>query len=353
MQTGFRVLGFDDLTNWRPVYPFDYTIESHEDCPSCGTAFDTVAAIVSLTTAERIRVGCCPLCGLVGYIDRPSQADIDRYYAETWMGETVEQATEKAEAIKRQQPAHRLVGILADQKLPSLEIGCGYGGMVHSLQRHGFAVHATEQCPARAEAVRRTFGVQVTPEIPDERYGLIYSSHVLEHVADPAGLIKACAARQDEGSYLVLQMPAFHWEPSIGVLMFLPHLWSFRSRALRYVLWANGYQVVNESRADASDLFVIARRTTRTPDAFPEPEGDLPYATVRKLLSGLGMEWSGPTQLKWQRNFDGAVLTPERYANQERQAGFPRTMTIEPVQRFRTSAPIEIQYQGRVQLFHK
>lgn len=352
-QHGFKILDIIDSTNWKPVYPFDYTIEAHPLCPIDGTEFATIAAIVSLSTDERIRVGCCPTCGLVGYIDRPIPADVDRYYAETWMGETLEQAMLKASAF-----AAKTYQNYGKKKGRALEIGCGYGGMVSRLIHEGYEVHATESCPVRAEAVRQLFGIPVTTELPDGPFDLITSTHVLEHVADFMGLLHACRERQELATIVSggfhasgvfhASVPLFAREPSMGVLLFLPHLWSFGEESLCAALSASSY----DAQTSTSGMN-LAVRAVPVLGCIDVPERDYVGAATAKLLAGLGLAQPSPAVLTWQRDFDGATWAGADYAAWEQRHGFPRKVLVEKPGRYMTDAPIEVQFEGRVTMFHK
>lgn len=365
MQAGFKIVEMPNLPaeqpayRWRAIHPFDWTIEHHPNCPIDGAPMEVIAALVSLSTDELVRVGCCPRCGLVGYIDRPSEADIDRYYAETWMGQTVEQAVEVSQQIAMSETADRECQLFASMPdeikiLPVLEIGCGYGRTVHALRRAGFIeIDATEHCPARAEAVRQVFGVNVTTEIPDRRYGLIISSHVLEHCVNPAGLIRACEERQQEGDHQWHSLPKFDGEPSMGVLFFLPHLWSFQFHAMAELFRSAGYLAAEDEKASVGNLRVAARKDSGYIAKLPylRRPGYVQRA-VYKLLRGLGLT-PQRSLLSWQRDCDGAAWKSLPYAQQAAVNNFPRSIVVEPVASFKTQAPIEIQFPGRVEMYVK
>lgn len=360
-QHGFRVLSMPEHLNaadpryrWRRVNVFDFSIEHHPNCPIDGTPLETIAALVSLTLGERIRIGCCPRCGIVGYIDRPSQADIDRYYAETWMGETVEQSRQRAIDYASREPNLSVLSTVSvDRSLPVLEIGCGYGATIRDLRAAGFSrIDATEHCPTRSEAVRQVFGVNVTAEIPDKRYGLIVSHHVLEHCADPAALIRQCAERQQTGDMQIHSLPSFQAEPSLGVLLFLPHLWSFSPITMHAMFAACGYGcrvVVGGS---------LMTTATRGGDVVPvEGSHLLVQHAIAKLMYGLCLARHPSMQfmLEWQSDIDGTVWKPAGYSQ---VAGNGRSVTrtmgpVSPVSEFVTTAPIEIQFPERVQAFIK
>lgn len=362
-QYGFKIIdmpevqqGLSPASTWRRVNVFDFAIETHPNCPIDGTAFETIAALVSLTNGERLRVGCCPRCGLVGYIDRPSQADIDRYYAEIWMGETPNEARDLSWSIAiagetSKQDIDTLSSLPLDRDLPVLEIGCGYGRTIKALRESGFAnIDATEHCPARAESVRQVFGINVTADMPRKRYGLIVSYHVLEHVVDPAGLIRACAERQEKGDIMWHTMPAFESEPSMGILLFLPHLWSFNYIALRQLQELNGGYLVYSDDRPSNNLSTIAKRSMSIGPYF-NGDGHLARA-IEKLLCGLSLI-PQRSVLTWQRDSDGCAWKSLPYAAQAVANNFPRSIVVEPVNSFITDAPIEVQFQERVQAYIK
>lgn len=364
MQHGFKIVDMPEVLpapqpafRWRRIYPFDWTIEHHPNCPIDGAPMEVIAALASLSSDERIRVGCCPRCGLVGYIDRPSEADIDHYYSETWMGETVEEARAKSLAsIDRPNPRDMAVfqSLDIDRSLPVLEIGCGYGGTINALKLAGFTgIDATEHCPSRAEAVRKVFGANVTTEIPDRRYGLIVSHHVLEHCVNPAGLIRACAERQQEGDHQWHTLPRFDGEPSMGVLFFLPHLWSLNFYAMAELFRSAGYLAAQDEKDHPGSLKVAARKDSGLIAKLPylRQQGYVERA-IDKLAQGLGLA-PQRCQLSWQRDSDGAAWKSLAYANQAAMNNFPRSIVVEPVASFKTDAPIEVQYPGRVEMFVK
>lgn len=368
IQHGFKVIEMSDLPanspqfSWRRVNVFDYTIETHPNCPIDGTPMETIAALVSLTLDEKIRCACCPRCGLVGYIDRPSQADIDRYYAETWMGETVERAIAISRHIDSSPPNENAIDVMMslpiDNSLTVLEIGCGYGRTINELQYAGFEnIDATEHCPARAEAVRQVFGVNVTTDIPQKRYGLIISHHVIEHVADPVGLIMACAERQERQDWMIHSMPNFSGEPSMGVLFFLPHLWSF-DRLSSFSMFAKyGYvckhdAISFETHLDRRTRFQVMQKCVQPNERDLWGVKSFVEDAIDKLLYGLGLTLQRSV-LTWQKDSDGAAWKSMPYAQQAAANNFPRSIVVEPPSPFITDAPIEVQFPERVQMYVK
>jgi SAM-dependent methyltransferase len=353
-QAGFVLKRFVDLTNWKSAPMRDIQLQRITHCPSDYSELEVLASLVGLESGEQVDLGYCPECGLVTYMDAPSPEAADHYYRSVWMGQSLPEAI--AEAQKHSQrtvDASYFQQIPIDHARPILEIGVGTGHGLPLLTAGGFSdIRGLENCPVRAEAVRQVFGIPVSvgdfaaTEFAD-KFALLCCHHVLEHVLNPDAFIAQCAAIQNSGDVLLLSVPDFVHEPSVGVLLFWPHVHSFSKHSLARLLAKHGYGVV----ADMSDagLFFVARK------------GDVPAIGVppitklqaqQKLLAGLGMGIE-ETLLTWQRDFDGATWQSTRH-NAYRQYGeFPRQMLIEPVKQFRTSAPIEIQFPGRVEMCFK
>ncbi|MBI4887716.1 MAG: class I SAM-dependent methyltransferase [Acidobacteria bacterium] len=112
-----------------------------------------------------------------------------------------------AEAAARLRPDQRRV----------LDVGCGRGYLLVDLQRRGFEClgidfherlvrFAVEQygVPARVERLENLLAL-------GESYDLVILSHVLEHVDDPAGLLRNVFAVLNPGGLLVVELPNRNW----------------------------------------------------------------------------------------------------------------------------------------------
>jgi len=94
-----------------------------------------------------------------------------------------------------------------------LEVGPGAGVDLFCLRALGWEAHGLELDPAGAERAQQTSGCEVrvgTLEAADGLRGpfdLVYMSHVLEHVPDPARALQRCLELLAPGGRLVLVYP--------------------------------------------------------------------------------------------------------------------------------------------------
>lgn len=94
-----------------------------------------------------------------------------------------------------------------------LEIGCGSGAFLAQAARAGWTAEGIDFDAAAIEAANRRPGVRVWqgdvdhPALATERYDAIVMNHVIEHVPDPAHVIRRCHALLKPGGRLVAITP--------------------------------------------------------------------------------------------------------------------------------------------------
>ncbi|MBI5201739.1 MAG: class I SAM-dependent methyltransferase, partial [Elusimicrobia bacterium] len=141
----------------------------------------------------------------------------------------------------------------------ALEVGCGPGIMLNALRSRGWKVKGLERSAAAGYA-RETLGLDVSADDvsalpPEPAYDLILLFQVLEHLADPAAVLKECASRLKAGGRLIVSVPDWGgWQAAYGGSLWVHldpprHLVHFTRRALRMVLEGAGLRVVSESGA--------------------------------------------------------------------------------------------------------
>jgi 2-polyprenyl-3-methyl-5-hydroxy-6-metoxy-1,4-benzoquinol methylase len=94
-----------------------------------------------------------------------------------------------------------------------LELGCGSGHLLRRLRAAGFTnLHGVDRNPALGESLHRS-GIGFTACDLDEglavtgRYHTIVMIYLLEHLADPEGLLRACAKLLVPGGQLLVLTP--------------------------------------------------------------------------------------------------------------------------------------------------
>jgi hypothetical protein len=347
----------------------------------------TICTLTSRRDGMTVRIGCCPECGHVTYVDRPTPEWIYRYYLETWdsPGERETDAGRSAllEKLDRADEGRvhetvRLARTLSiDRRLPVCEIGCGFGGSLRQLAASGFTrLVATEASRHRAEIARSGgFDVLTTPfEAAETRdalrargpFPLILTFHVLEHTYHPDRIFAAASALQEPGSHLIVSVPHQEGEPSMGVLLFLPHLHSFSAVSLARLASRHGYEVADDRANTAKTLNVVFRRTARPAESAPT--ADAYRRVLAKLVTNLALDRThlGKRRLWWSRRADmaGQVWAGppaslgdwhwQRFLDRERIER-PRSVLVSGLQPngSGSDSPLSIQYRGGLGLFVK
>ena len=324
-----------------------------------------------------------------------------RYYLDTWdsesergsaagMAAAADKAARAADATVH--ATVRLAQALSiDHARPVCEIGCGYGTSLRQLAASGFTrLVGIEASRHRAEVTAAAgFDVLTTPfESPETRealrargpFGLIFTFHALEHTYHPDRVFAAASELQEPGGHLIISVPNQEGEPSMGVLMFLPHLHSFTPASLTRLAARFGYEVADASANTAKTLNMVFMRagssTSRGAGASTSLEGGRqsrasavahPYErAVDKLVTGLDLDARhvGRRRLWWSRRGDIAgqvwVGPPASFGQQNwnrfvarGEVHHPRSVLVSTLGPARSETPLEIQFRGPVGLFFK
>ena len=185
-------------------------------CPVCHrVTLRPFAAIMFGDQLHFAQVRCAD-CGLVISQPQASQDEMDDYYRHRYF----EQHWSDAPALSAMNRSrHERVTLPAFRQLWSgwihagvrvLEVGCGYGAMLHALRDEGFdpigidpSLRAVSFC--RSQGLRVTVGA--APELPfaKESFDVVIARHVIEHVAMPPDFVSALAASVRPGGVLAFE----------------------------------------------------------------------------------------------------------------------------------------------------
>ena len=186
--------------------------------------------------------------------------------------------------------------VLADLRLPAdaqiLEAGCGTGGNLSMLARHGRVfgmetnTQALEFAAAKSTAIIAAGRLPAPIPFAGQTFDLIALLDVLEHLDEDAAALSALRARLKPGGWLLITVPAY------------PFLWSrhdelhhhkrrYVARGLRSVIEDAGYRVQYLSYFNTWLFPLIA--AARLVGAGSGHSGDLsmPNRFINALLGGI------------------------------------------------------------------
>lgn len=368
-QMGFKIKEFIRLRNWRVFDALSFgSFVREEICTTCSTKLTLLVALVGLAQKERIDVGCCDTCGKISYIDKPSHDAIRNYYKTSWVQETgLETFIRTLKERYRKWPKDRdgkdkydyiLEQLDIDKRRPVLEVGCGYGDLVHRLQKRGFKhIQGVEPSPTRAKATERMYRIPVwngsfEDAVFDDTFSFIISKQVLEHTYDPNEIIASYARLQNAGDYVLTSVPNALDEPAMIHLFFLPHLTAFTDTTVRCLFEKHGYEIVDDTLSSDRELFFLARKVCDKGKEYTAKKSQFKEVLERTQF-GLGLTQPEERVLVWEKKYNGAYVIPQDLHKKMRKYTRVREVCVESIEKFLTKAPIEIQFDNKVQLLYK
>jgi SAM-dependent methyltransferase len=136
-----------------------------------------------------------------------------------------------------------------------LDVGCATGCLLAAVRDRGWDARGVEICRESAEYGKSTYGLDIAvmplegAHFPDAAFDLVHASHLIEHLNDPAGMLRESRRILSDEGLLVLTTPnsdglqaralGGEWRSAI-----FDHLWLFSRRNLAALLAANGFRVV-------------------------------------------------------------------------------------------------------------
>lgn len=175
-----------------------------------------------------------------------------------------------------------------------LDLGCGGGGFLVEAKAAGFDVMGLELSRGLAEYVTRTYGIPVhqglveDPAFADERFDVILSSQVFEHLLDPQATLHTVRGHLNPGGLLLIEVPNLRdvrEQLSRGRTMDDAHLFYFNRDSLTLLLRNEGLQVV-EVHEGLRPFRFLGERVRRLPLAVIRGAERLAAAMrVRTVLS--------------------------------------------------------------------
>ncbi|MGB7620780.1 MAG: methyltransferase domain-containing protein [Terriglobia bacterium] len=254
-------------------------------CPLClnqGTIlFAQTTDRLLETTNKTFSLRECRACSIIFLAPTPTEVELQSYYpAGYWWSEPnrtqyfFRTVGKRLESLYRKWALHghiRFVNqaihhvVKEGEAVNLLDVGCSGGTFLHELARQGIAVRGLDLSQEAVAHARRVYGLNCAvgdlTHSPwrDERFSLVTSFHVLEHVPDPRSFLRAARKALTERGRLVLQVPNIRsWQFHVfgaGWYGLDPprHLVNFSDRALVRLLLETGYEVLRQKRFSLRD----------------------------------------------------------------------------------------------------
>lgn len=231
--------------------------EEIKRCPACESENrDTVAFLGNNDRDLSLEVLICRKCGHVHYSRLPGSDWHESFYKNKWDFAGRQKAREK---IKPEPYPGSYWSYFFALNIPKeakiLDFGCGFGKRLSELDAMGYqnlwgvepGLHRFETANAAFPGRIRNGSAREVLELSrDGKFDLIFSTHVVEHIPDPIGIIRELAKALKPGGLVLIVVPRVYGEAPTDSLLYLshPHLFNevslasaFRKGGLRPYSW--------------------------------------------------------------------------------------------------------------------
>ena len=221
----------------------------------------------------------CRRCGLVYADPRLNRAALGRFYAERVYVQYQSATGEFDAHLIRESTRHagdavRFFRTRAGRDLGEvslLEIGCGLGHFLSLARDAGVRVLGIEMEGPYADYATGRLGLPVVQtrveDLPaDQHVDVIAAFHVIEHLEDPAAVLRGLHARLSPGGRLFIEVPDIMaaWQIPPREFLRQEHFYNFSIQTLTALLLHTGFRVV--ARDDVRYLLrVVAERVDNAP----------------------------------------------------------------------------------------
>jgi SAM-dependent methyltransferase len=128
-----------------------------------------------------------------------------------------------------------------------LEIGCSTGEMLQEAVTRGWKKVTGIDIDVDSCKIALNKGLNVfhgsfeSVDMLDEKFDLIFSDNVIEHLFDPIFALKRCFLMQNKGACLILRLPeTFKTGPNLKLI---DHTYHYTKKSITLLLSAGGYKV--------------------------------------------------------------------------------------------------------------
>lgn len=249
-------------------------------CDLCGSSDFKKLPFYYEFEDQKLQGTRCRRCELMFLEPQPTPAQLERLYGKEYFTDRPNydrtqqdvkfiEDGQKNEALNQLRPDKFTDYVLAHypgRQFRYLEVGCGPGYTLKSLQALGWTTHGLEISEHAAEFARHelhlpvvTGNIETTEDFHTDQFDLAYMGDVLEHLRSPSATLAKFHRILSPGGLLVLALPSVLNLPSVrlgfaayGALgkerkMDIPpyHLFEFTPATIRKMLEKNGFEVVD------------------------------------------------------------------------------------------------------------
>lgn len=223
------------------------------------------------TTDKTFSIVECAGCGLMRLEPRPTLEELRRYYPESYWFAPGSDVASRLELFYRRlvlrDHLRFVIRALRDAGAsgPVLDVGCGGGLFLRMLQDQDFRVVGLDNSFQAAHVAWELNGVPVVcgdlscAPLRDGSCAAITMFHVVEHLLDPVGYLRAAARLLRPDGRLILQTPnAASWQFRVfgewwNGLDVPRHITNYRQKDLEHVLEEAGFDVLRRKHFSLRD----------------------------------------------------------------------------------------------------
>ncbi len=234
-------------------------------CGICGRDDNTRPFARNIEKGEgRYDVYFCANCQVGFTVPFPSPEELSRLYASgSYRSEDGTRFNVVLESIVRYFTAGKAAKIrkFHDSRGDLLDIGCGRGLFLDIMKRDGWRVTGVEFSEETASYAAGVYDINViSPQammvLPDESYDVITIFHVLEHMQDPAAVVRTCRRLLKKNGLLVIAVPNLSsLQADVGKSNWFHldvpyHLYHFTLAGIQRLLLDNSMKIVRVRQFD-------------------------------------------------------------------------------------------------------
>ena len=259
------------MGNWKPRFI------RHEECPVCNgrdipeIGLSETYFIRPFDREITIRLACCSDCGFLFQIEPPDEESLARYYERSFQYRHIE-----PDIVEEHVHAQQAAFMAGDGELIGktvLEIGSSTGRFLSHLKvLHGCETWFDElNAEAKVALVQAQGHEDSSAANAPESFDYIVMRHVLEHIVDSVGYLKALRPRLGETGTLFIEVPDFSFLDDRTDTLLFEHVNYFSVATLARALDNAGYvamglmQSITGSFATCSDRVLRVRARLKPP----------------------------------------------------------------------------------------